>query len=239
MKSKFALLLVVPALLLCACSSTDDLSDTQTPQVSELNTYTVSPTANVSTSTPKATITVTSKTTSTNNSNDVALTSAEIDFFSSYLSEIANNGFLQSSYTKPTEIDLDEALYNGAGCDNVTLSEDEKKLYSQTSDQEIMTDITKLTTEQINTIIKEKTGLTFDDINTKLNWTYLEKYDAYYFQHGDTNWTTIKCVSGYKTSSDLYVIKYKGSYIADYSGTSTVTLQKKGTNYLFVSNTRD
>lgn len=235
MKNKIALLLVVPALLLCACSSSADPSDTQTPQVSEFNTYTVSPTPYISTSTPKSTSTATPKSTP----SDIALTSAEIDFFSGYLSEIENNGFLQTAYNKPSEMELNEALYNGAGCDNVTLSEDEKKLYAQISGEEIMTDITKLTTAQINSVLKEKTGSTFKDITTKLNWTYLEKYDAYYFQHGDTNWTTIKCVSGYKTSSDLYVIKYKGSYIADNNGTCTVTLQKKGTDYLFISNTKD
>ena len=146
---------------------------------------------------------------------------------------------MQSFYTKPSALDLNEALYNGAGYEQASLTTEEAKLYSQKAKQEITTDVTKLTTAQINTVLKNKTSLSLKDITKKFNWTYLEKYDAYYFQHGDTNYSTVECISGYKTSSGLYVIKYKSNNTMTENQTFTVTMQNKNSNYLFVSNIKN
>lgn len=144
------------------------------------------------------------------------------------------NGFINeyNTYTNPSEINLGEVFYNGAGFDN------------QITDEEIVeyekirefheTDMRKVTTEQIKTLYLNCTGEELTDINNRLNdWVYLEKYDAYYMEAGDTNYQEISCESGYvKTDGVTYVLNLSNGCIT----TIKVNPESYGFEFIFISN---
>lgn len=239
MKSKKFLILIIPILLLSACTKAE-LNTTATPSVTAVHEETTPSVTVVNEETSKPQASANTKSSSspktTTDSSNVTLSQTELSNFSNYFNQNENNGFLLSYYKKPAEIDLAEALFNGAGITQTGLSDSEKAAFLEAiNESEIYTDVTKLTTNQINTFLKKKTGLTLTDITKKFTWVYLSKYDTYYFQHGDTNFSPIECISGYKTKDGLYVIKYRNDYMSE-GNSATVTLKQSGSDYLFVSN---
>lgn len=163
----------------------------------------------------------------------VKLSDEELDYFTDFLSSMENYGFLLSKYTTPADIDLNEVFYCGAGISTHSLTDDEQKAYEQESGWTIELDVERLTTKQINDFLLEKTGCSLEDMNHPLTWTYLEQYDSYIGQHGDTNYLGFICTGGERIGEDVIEIHYQSEY-GGYEG--TLTLRKSGENYLFVSN---
>lgn len=85
-------------------------------------------------------------------------------------------------YDSPKEINLSEILY----CSGYFSGEEEL--------EEVLGGLGdcagfKLTTDEINGILTENAGITLDEAGRdSLRFTYSEKYDAYYWMHGDTNY---------------------------------------------------
>lgn len=167
------------------------------------------------------------------------LSQEELKYFTEYFRKNQNNIFIKSTYSNVQNMDLNIALYNGID-EEQELGNEEKQELEKSIGHEINTDVVKLTTTQIKKFFEEKTGKEMDNISAKLtNFTYLNKYDAYYAEHGDTNYRTIDCVSGQKTSDGKYIISYENAIkdeISNFS-TGTITLQKQNDKYLVVSNT--
>lgn len=164
------------------------------------------------------------------------LTQSEKDYFTNYFNKVENNGFLRSSYSNSNEIDLALLLYDGIGETSEIPQNEISDFLLKVNMEELQTDLTKLTTSQIKSFLKEKMNYDITNISAKLNWQYLSKYDAYYHQHGDTAFLMVHCVDGYKTNDDQYVVSFK-----EYAGFSsnkkyTITLQKQGDNYIVCSN---
>ena len=136
------------------------------------------------------------------------LTNEELREFTRWINQgnnYGNYGFLLSEYTRPEDVDLDQALYTGAGVDTTPLSAEEEKAYLEvTGDEEIYTDCTKMTTDEINGVLEEKLGLGLDDMTNKLDWVYLHDTDAWVWQHGDTNYMNFTCVSGKQIGKDTF-----------------------------------
>ena len=99
MKGKFILFLIVPALFLCACTSTTaNPTTTQTPQVTEVATSTIKPTVSENTdNASKATSTVTAKQTASSNVSKTTLTKIELNYFTSYFNKMKIMGFCSHS----------------------------------------------------------------------------------------------------------------------------------------------
>ena len=167
------------------------------------------------------------------------LTQPELDFFTEYFGRVENNGFLLSEYDSPEYIDLYEVFYTGAGIDPESISDEELNDYLNAIDaSEVYTDLLKLTTVQLNVHLYEKTGLSLNDFAYGLHYLYLEKYDAYYLQRGDTNYNFLECFEGYKTNTGIIVIRCRA--VEGYGQaveSCTVTLEKSGGKYLFLANT--
>lgn len=166
-------------------------------------------------------------------SGPVALEQSELDFFTEYFNMIDNNGFLRSDFDTPAGMDLIQVFYSGAGIEQQEITEPEKQAYiGATGQEEIYLAMIKLTTDQINTFLQDKAGISLEDVTAGFDWTYLEQYDAYYHESGDTNYDPYICINGTK-NGDLYEINCK-----EQSGgtTLTVTLQKTADKFLFVSN---
>ncbi|MDE5865746.1 MAG: hypothetical protein K2H31_03985, partial [Lachnospiraceae bacterium] len=169
------------------------------------------------------------------------LSDEELNDFTDFFQSIENYGFLLSDYTTPTDVDLNEVFYCGAGFIAYDLSDDVKAAYEQEVGWPIELDAECLTTKQIDDFLMEKTGYSLEEMNKPLSWAYLEQYDSYISQHGDTNYISFVCISGKRIEEDVFELKYQSAY--EFEGQlefgnnyGVVTLRKNGENYLFISN---
>ena len=172
---------------------------------------------------------------------DRELTNEELREFTRWInqgSNYGNYGFLLSEYTRPEDVDLNQALYTGAGIDTTPLSPEEETAYLEiTGEEEIYTDCTRMTTDEINGVLEEKLGLSLNEMTQKLTWVYLPDTDAWVWQHGDTNYINFTCVSGRQTGGytfELSCVPGDENYMPYPS--SRLTLKKHGDGYQFVSN---
>lgn len=164
-----------------------------------------------------------------------ALSDEELDSFTDFVNSIENYGFLLSEYAAPTDVDLYEVFYCGAGISAHSLTDDELEAYEQATDWTIELDVERLTTAQINDFLIKKTGYSLEEMNGPFTWTYLEKYDAYIFQHGDTNYCSFICTEGKKIDEDIFEIHYSPQQ--EYGvNAGILTLKRSGDDYIFVSN---
>lgn len=171
------------------------------------------------------------------------LTAEELQKFDEWIGRADNYGFLLSVYDTPADADLDEIFYCGAGIGQEQATEEEIEAYLQACGwDEIYTDFEKLTTQQIDTFLQNKIGLSYEQMNSHLKWTYLPAYDAYYAEHGDTNYRKFSCVEGHTVDEQIFTLRCRpcdfddseadGYHIMDYE----LTLEKNDGEYRFLSN---
>lgn len=150
-----------------------------------------------------------------------------------------NYGFLLSEYDRPQDMDLSQVFYAGAGLDCEPLSPEEQAAYlKETGQEEIYTDCTRLTSEQIEEFLNHRLGLSYEDMTHPLDWAYLPEYDIYVWEHGDTNYMNFTCVSGRQTGADTYELDCVpgDDMYTPYLSASRLTLKKSKTDYQPVSN---
>ncbi|MBQ8830911.1 MAG: hypothetical protein IJ017_04885 [Oscillospiraceae bacterium] len=159
---------------------------------------------------------------------DTPLTSDEIAWFNEQFFNAGDhmfpNLFLLSLYDSPEDINLSEIFYN---C--IAQLTDEEAAQLAALDFFLEIDEAKVTTEYINEILLQYTGLTLEETN-KVGleyWTYLPDYDAYYHAHGDTNLGVFTIISGLCASDGTVRLRYDDK---------EVTLIPSGDSYHFVSN---
>ncbi len=163
----------------------------------------------------------------------------ELQDFTAWMSAEDNYGFLLSEYERPEDIDLSEVFYTGAGLEVISLSEQETAAYLKANAQEeLYTDTTRLSAEQVQAFVLEKTGVSYENMTIPLSWTYLADYDIYVSEHGDTNYTNYTCVSGRQIAEDTYELDcVPGDYRSpSLLSSCQVTLQKGESGYQFCSN---
>ena len=163
----------------------------------------------------------------------------ETEFFNAEENRIVNQ-FLTSEYKKIEEIDLGELFYtgpNGFGGSG-EVSDPEVQLLLDGQIEEIYTDITKVTTSQMNQILQKYTGLSLEQTNKNgLNdMYYLAEYDAYYMMHGDTNYNRYKIEKGFYSTGGIIALLYTKEFDTDENQTYIVTLKSVGDSYQFISN---
>ncbi len=100
------------------------------------------------------------------------------------LNSAENYGFLHSSYRFPENIDWSKVFYGGAGIATNDLSEQEKEAYVKAVGSSYGNPL-KITTEQLEEFVKEKTNSSYQDALRPFQWIYLEQYDAYYAEYRD------------------------------------------------------
>lgn len=171
--------------------------------------------------------------------NARVLTDAEMEFFTEYIQEFENYGFLLSVYDSADKIDLDQLLYNGAGMCVESATTEQVQDYLEVSNQgEVYTDLIALKEEQINSYLLEKTGFELKDMKSSLEWwTYSEKTDTYYHEVGDTNYELFQCIGGTVTD-DVYTLQFRpeNPWAGYHTDWCEVIIKKDGENYQFVSN---
>lgn len=165
----------------------------------------------------------------------IELSDEELNSFTDFVNSIENYGFLLSEYTASTDVDLYEVFYCGAGISAHSLTDDELEAYEQATDWTIELDVERLTTAQIDDFLIKKTGYSLEEMKEPFIWTYLEKYDAYIFQHGDTNYCSFTCTEGKRIDEDIFEIHYNPQQ--EYGvNAGILTLKRSGNDYIFVSN---
>lgn len=157
------------------------------------------------------------------------LTAKELEYYTAFVNDVSNNGFLGSKYDRPQDVDINEVFYNGCGFPD-TLTEEERKLLP-----EIWTDYTKVTTAQINEILNKRLGLQLEDMTHPLYYLYVEEGDFYFFQHGDTNYMPYTCTEGKWIEDSVLELKCKAEYNEEYYSCA-VQLKRVGNELHFVSN---
>lgn len=164
----------------------------------------------------------------------------ELAVFESFLNDVANNGFLCCTYEDVRQADLNEILYNGAGLEQQPLTDELRQAY-ETQAGEIFTDTIRLTTAQIDGFLLEKTGYGFSDFQPPSWWTYLEEYDIWMTQHGDTNMSGVVCDSGLRSADGMVTLSCHIPGFGDGARDSvlTVTLRETENGYQFVKNETD
>ena len=124
-------------------------------------------------------------------------TSEQLKKYEKDFNTLEINGFIISTntYTKPSEIDLEQVFYNGAGFNN-EVSKEELEEYKKIRNY-YETDIVKITTKQAEKVYYDNTGEKLENLKERLkNWTYIEKYDAYYKEISDINFEEVHCIKG-------------------------------------------
>lgn len=165
-----------------------------------------------------------------------ALSADELKDFEAYFSRQDNYGFLLSDYRTPEEINLDELLYSGAGMEQKDLTEEERRAFLKAAGQtEQITDLTRLTTAQIDTFLTQKMGITLNQAGSGLGWLYLPEYDCYYSEHGDTNMRSFFCIKG-ELDGDIYKIWCLSDGYSQFNLESIVTLKKTSEGLQYLSN---
>lgn len=172
------------------------------------------------------------------------LSASELEYFSLWLNpsnEYYNNCFLTSHYNDPTEIDPDQLIYSYQEIFRDIDDEDRAVLISDlgyTEDTLSWIYISKYKREDIDRVLREKAGVSLDQLKTPISYQYSEKTDSYYLARSDTNLGTVNVIYGREIAPDKYVIGYTGAPGQLYSGTSEVTFTKAGEELVFYSNVK-
>lgn len=166
---------------------------------------------------------------------NVALTEQELARWTDYVNSRENNAFLLSYYDEPKQIDLNELFYTGCGLDMEELTDKEVQEYLEWAEMdEVYTDFTRITGEQVASVLKQRLGLTMEDMEQPLEWCYLTNSDAYVMQHGDTNAQNFNCIAGTRTGNQVVL-----DCLSEMTGEIcrvTLELPENSEIWMFVSN---
>ena len=152
-----------------------------------------------------------------------ALTEKELAGFETYLNDVANNGFLCSDYEDVRRADLNEVFYNGAGIGQQPLTDELRRAYEEQAG-EIMTDTIRLTTEQIDGFLREKTGYGLEEFENPPDWVYLDTFDVWMTDHGDTNRMGVSCEGGVRETDGTVILSCSVPGNEEYSWISAFTV---------------
>ena len=150
------------------------------------------------------------------------------------LNSIKYYGFLLSYYTDPRDIDWNEVFYVGAGLDDTNgnpSAEIEKAYLKATGEDEVYTDLTTVSGEDVKKFVRETTGYDYSEMNHPLDWVYLKEYDLYASEHGDTNQMSF-AVNGGQTEKGEITVTYDGRN----SEECCLTFKDEGGILRFISN---
>lgn len=168
---------------------------------------------------------------------EAALTAQELEEWEAYLNGEDNNGFLRSSYEDVRQADLNEVFYNGAGLEQQPLTEEVRRAYEAQAG-EIMTDTVLLTEGQMDAFLLEKTGYGLEEFENPPDWTWLEAFDLWMKEHGDTNRMDVVCDSGARRPDGTVELfcSVPGSEENAWISAFTVTMEQGEDGFLFRKN---
>ncbi len=168
---------------------------------------------------------------------ETTLSQEEIDWFNKNFFNVSDNiitnAFLNCEYSDVKDISLEELFYDCSRDDQERTDEENAALKQEMG--EIETDVLKVSTSYMDEMLQKYANIKLEDTN-KVDldgFVYLEEYDAYYLQHGDTHYSSITVESGVKDNNGT--VKLQCLY-TETEETYEVTLTAHEDGYYFVSN---
>ena len=171
--------------------------------------------------------------------NIEALSEERLTEIETYLNAIEINGFVSmNEYSCPEEVSLFDALYGGAGIGvgSWEWTEEEVQDYMTAIGwEELYIPVLRFKREDVEALLQKKLGISLADLTKDVDMLYIDKYDAYYHAHSDTQYQPVEVLSGWLEGGEggLYIIDYKIGW-GDGKGRVVLKLTKDG--YRFVSN---
>ena len=224
---KFVAVLLVIALLLCACAS----SGGPAGQPSNPTESTPAPEPTTDPTVPPTEPPTEPSTEPTEPQGELA----EIATLFQYYKENWYNMSLTSFYTKPEEANLGKFFYNGfKDIPAVGPTPQEAELLKDMPGFDVRYDLIRLPAERINAVLQEFWGLQLSNFDlSKSSLYYVESTDTYYLSHTDA--------AGLRDIQFENLIKAAdGTVTVDYTAgirKGTVTLVPYGDSYRVVANT--
>lgn len=166
-----------------------------------------------------------------------SLSQEEMKYFSDFIQDIENYGFVLSEYDSPDYIDFSQVFYNGAGCSESMTDEDIQAYLQVTGEEELYTDCVKISSDTMDAFLQRKLGVGIYDLKSDFCMTYVPETDAYYIQAGDTNYAAYVCVGGTK-EGNVYTLQFEpdSNYSEWYMPCETVLEKTEDNEFHFVSN---
>lgn len=164
------------------------------------------------------------------------LSDDEKQFFTDFIQEMENYGFLLSDYDTPRDVNIGEVFYGGAGFGEGIPDEDIPLYLEATGTEEIYTDCLKLPRQGVEDLVLRKLGVGLEDMGSPLEMVYIAETDSYYNQAGDTNYAPFACISGIR-QGDTYTLRFTPAvdWLEGFGDRETV-LVKTEDGYRFLSN---
>ena len=166
-----------------------------------------------------------------------SLSENELSGIERKLNSIGYYGFMRSFYHDSTEILWEEVFYDGAGLNakQASLSEEVRDAYLKATgdEEEIFTDLIAVSGEDVKSYVKKTTGHEYSEMKNQLGWVYLEDYDLFVSEHGDTNYSEVRVTSGYYENGVFHI-----NYTAYTGETCCVSFAEENGVYRFISNER-
>lgn len=140
------------------------------------------------------------------------LTPEELAEYTEWVQDVSNYGFLLSDWENPAQIDLYQVFYCGAGISREG-TEDEKQAHMARWDQpEIYTDFWAIDKTDVDALLTEKVGFTYDQLvaegNRGMEENYYAETDSFCVEAGDTNYCRFLCTDGAMNEDGTTVTLY-------------------------------
>lgn len=145
------------------------------------------------------------------------LTAEELQEYTDWIQEKSNYGFLLSDWQNPTQINLFEVFYSGAGISHEATEEQKQAYLNRYGQEEIYTDFWVIDKADMDIFLLEKVGLTYDELlmkgNKSLEGIYYPETDCFCLEAGDTNYCMFVCTDGVLNEEGTEVIlQCEGDY---------------------------
>lgn len=171
---------------------------------------------------------------------DIAILSEErLTEIETMLNAEENNGFVSmNEYTCPEEVSLFDALYSGAGIGVGSwdwTDEEVQDYLAAIGLEEVYIPVLRFKRGDVEALLQKKLGISIADLTKDIDMRYIEKYDAYYHSHSDTQYQPVEVLSGWLEGGEggFFIVDYKIGW-GDDEGRVVLKLIKDG--YQFVSN---
>jgi len=154
-----------------------------------------------------------------------ALTESELAQWQGKLESTEYNGFVTHMYSEAKYIRLNDVLYTGAQIEHEPDETEVRAYLDAVGGEELYTDLVAIYAEDLEEYLHQHIGLALDEFEAPLEWVYVEAYDSYYLQRGDTNYAVVEVVSGMQTG-DTVTLEIADKSGATMGGTLTIVDDK-------------
>lgn len=144
--------------------------------------------------------------------NGRRLTSEELAAYTEWVQDVSNYGFLLSDWENPAQINLYQVFYCGAGISREGTEEEKQAHMARWDQPEIYTDFWAMDKADVDALLTEKVGFTYDELvaegNKGMEEDYYAETDSFCVEAGDTNYCEFLCTDGFMDEDGTTVTLY-------------------------------